>query len=534
MREFSGSVYKGSAGSFLAAYTPGRDIYVTPSLETKLKRLAHFAYTKKGSSGKAVDVFHLPDLGSPDYVYPGNIINLNKTFTQAKESSESEVIIEDYKAENPDLRDRKVTPNQIKKAWKTYDIQAEIKASLPQEMISQLKALASADIADFCKGKPANPAKLQGFKIDFVDEVIAKTLKKEVDYNERGMLDGGKPWYVEPCLLEANLDFNDGCKSSFIPGNGGGSFDGDFFRNYYVIKSAECVYCYSEWKHKSFPKTFKKFNPERLEAELLGEARIFFNSNEPLGRKVSALRLGKNNNSWSEFFHEEFMQTLEICAKHKIPLIIPTKYLPFMPEVADLLKRTNSTLLYSIGWDEFELGAVASGSTNAWRIEQARKYKEAGLEKTTIYHMILGHMPPTQRDLDILDFTHYGKFMQEQLLPVRFEKGEIAKIMCNQERDVLVDSNPQMYLGFVDLPERGTYVAEANNALVCKVFDPFWLDLVKDNHGRIRMCHHHDENVYCGGCFQSNGLIMKNNYWKQKIDTSKNSKNSKTPKILKK
>ncbi|MFA5953215.1 MAG: hypothetical protein WC812_01350 [Candidatus Pacearchaeota archaeon] len=40
-----------------------------------------------------------------------------------------------------------------------------------------------------------------------------------------------------------------------------------------------------------------------------------------------------------------------------------------------------------------------------------------------------------------------------------------------------------------------------------KTIHPFWLNLIKNNNGRIRICHHDDELVYCGGCFQKQGCI---------------------------
>jgi hypothetical protein len=43
-------------------------------------------------------------------------------------------------------------------------------------------------------------------------------------------------------------------------------------------------------------------------------------------------------------------------------------------DIADLAKKTKTTLLASIGFPEFERGALAYGSTNEWRMEQAIKY----------------------------------------------------------------------------------------------------------------------------------------------------------------
>jgi hypothetical protein len=47
----------------------------------------------------------------------------------------------------------------------------------------------------------------------------------------------------------------------------------------------------------------------------------------------------------------------------------------------------------------------------------------------------------------------------------------------------------------------GSYVKKGKLFLL-KKFDPFWTNLVKNSHGKVRICHHEDEHVYCGRCFQ--------------------------------
>ena len=47
----------------------------------------------------------------------------------------------------------------------------------------------------------------------------------------------------------------------------------------------------------------------------------------------------------------------------------------------------------------------------------------------------------------------------------------------------------------------GSYVLKGQSYLL-KTFDPFWTNLVKNSKGKIRICHHNDNEVYCGRCFQ--------------------------------
>jgi hypothetical protein len=265
--------------------------------------------------------------------------------------------------------------------------------------------------------------------------------------------------------------------------------------------SGECEYCYAERQHKSFPKTIYNFDKLQLKAELLGEAKLSFEEPEKtLGKPVKILRFGKRTESWTPFTQEEFIGTLEICAETGTRCIIPNKFLPFSQEVATLLKKTNSSLLYSIGWDEVEKGACMWGANNSFRLEQALKYKEAGVN-SNIYLLMIGHHPPSKREVDILNFTEFGEKIPIQLLPVRFRSKDLFKKMTG---DKFEEATSEQGILFDEIYKK-SYVKKGQS-LILNDFDSFWINLVKNSKERIRICHHNDEKVYCGRCFQNKNI----------------------------
>jgi DNA repair photolyase len=249
----------------------------------------------------------------------------------------------------------------------------------------------------------------------------------------------------------------------------------------------------------------------KLEKELLGDCCLDFNSNKKLGKKVDIIRLGKRTESWTPFNHEDFLKTLEICAKVGTRCIIPTKLMPFDKDIAELVRKTKSVILYSTNANEkitkLEKGMVAYGSTPEWRIEQAFKYHEEKIN-SAVYLLIIAHQPPTQKEIQILEQTNYGRKIPIQLLPLRIKK-EISNIFLDKKTIIYSTEREQVSIDIKNNSEHPIYIKEGkfSKTFIPKTINPFWLNLVKNNNGRIRICHHDDELIYCGGCFQKQGCI---------------------------
>jgi len=95
--------------------------------------------------------------------------------------------------------------------------------------------------------------------------------------------------------------------------------------------------------------------------------------------KPEFVRISKNNEAGHPYYRKTLLEFLELCKEFGTQAIFPTKMLEYNEKVATLLKETNSTLLYSLGWDRLEPGVCSQGFTNTWRTEEAEEYLREGV-----------------------------------------------------------------------------------------------------------------------------------------------------------
>jgi hypothetical protein len=475
---FPGRLYKG-ANTYLAIYNFFPDIYTKapPSIEDNCERVAHVTYAE-GGKRSGIDIFLLKkEMNIPE-------IQLSNTEITAK-------VIERYKLNPP----KTIVSTDEETLDNLCNVHYDFINGAPEEV----KTFAAGDIMMYVEAPAKNP---KGRKINHPPEIIPVTEIKKINY-DRGILAPGKQEFFGSCILEANIDFSKGCVSGWIPGENA-SFDGSIFKGYFLSPWQECSYCYAKPKHKSFPKTIYNLDTQQLKEELLGKARLTTGSDEILGRPINVLRFGKRTEAGSKLTREQLIQTLETCAETKTRGVIPTKFLEFDNEVAQLLKKTKSTVLYSIGDDKAERGPYAYGCTNNWRIEQAIKYREAGAN-SVFYLTILGYLPPGEREKKVFD-TAEKNHVPIQLLPMRFLAKETVSDLTETKWDCLKGQNGCLYNP--DAIEFGAYEQMGKSkALILKDIDLSLTKLIQDNSGNIRMCHHNSELGWCGACFLDEGSI---------------------------
>lgn len=493
--KFTGGQYITSDGKrFLAIYNYQHDVYMMPPPEFKgANHIIHFSYSRGGKKGGG-DVFLLND-SMPN---PKNTMNITK-----------EISVRDGKYHIDDLRNRKkfdLEKGQLKNSIEKYDMYFQI-ASFPKTITEKALTFSKVDIAYFCGEQIAT--KHRGLGIEYVDKIIPKTEIKRTTPNK--FLEGGKHWFI-PFCPKANTDEGQGCATGWIPGENH-SFDGKFFVNYFSSPPDECNYCYSSDKHKCPSKTVNLFDRQRFSQELQGDCCLEYNSNKKHGELVKLLRFGKRTEPWMPGVTEDsVVGKLEVMVETGTRGIIVTKFLPYIKYVDDLVKRTGSRVMHSIGFDFAEKGACAQGYDNEWRVKQAIKYKEV------LFLLLNAHLPPGERENKILNTAKKYK-LSVQLLPLRFKQNKgkgLVRQMTGQTWDFLKEDSPEnrMRKGQFNLSDfkepigRGSYILY-NGELVAKKIHPYWLNLIGDNNGNIRMCHHNDELTYCGGCFQGKGFITK-------------------------
>lgn len=472
MKKVPGAVYSCRDGIYVALYSYWPDVYraATGSLKNA-ERVAHVEYYCSGHyKYGGIDVFHckpLPDSLLSDVNIKRVISDDDSIFTEAR--------------------------NNKRKICNDYNIKMQV---LSKDKSVLYPAL--ADVLQFCRSHNLGIAENPGYaEINTVERITSKTkVRKRVPTQH---VKSGKQDFILSCALDANLDSSSGCISSFIPIDKNTAFSGDYFIGYYSDTSAGCGYCYAEWKTKCFPKFMIEVDKEKLLTELSG--KFIQASGVTRNKKVNVLRLGKSTEAGSKYTLDELVKTLEICLESGTQVVMPTKVLEFNKEIAGLLKKTKSSVLYSLGYDELERGICAHGCTNEYRLEQARLYREAGVN-SVLYFLLDVPAEPSEKNLRDLSFAEKNN-IPVQLLPIRFYNKETTFKFTGKTWDVLrriYPKNEQLSLPGVLEKGADTYIWEGNHLLPI-VMNPFWMKLIGGNNGNVRMCHHDPFKTYCGSCF---------------------------------
>lgn len=486
--KFPGALYRTSKAEYLAVYNHWPDISVKlPPDLSEGRHVGHVDYSY-GVRVKGIDLF-LFEKGVPKLI---KHISADKGFGV----SDANVV----GVFDNDRRRITFFPEHSSRVNQAHDVHYTF---VEGQETTELVNLVAADVSTYCVGNNSNPAKNPtGTSINMVPKIIPSTNLERVKNTLREkeyILTGGKAEFVKECILNANIDFGGGCITGWIPGSEA-SFDGKTFRGFFLAPWDECRYpCYAADKHSSFPKNFLDFNEDLLRRELRGECCLDFGSPVQYGKPIPVLRFGKRTETGSIYTREMLNRTLELMTETGTKGVIPTKFLEFNETVADLLRRTRSTLLFSMGFDEEEPGALAHGCGNEFRFEQAIRYREAKVN-SNIYLLIRAHQPPGERELDILKRTNYGSKISMQLLPLVTKSKEAAQRLLGVCWDTLKGAKGQAELPGVSDFTCGSYYLDGGKLRAQKLH-PDWLNLMRDHKG-IRMCHHDPFETYCGSCFQ--------------------------------
>ncbi len=309
---------------------------------------------------------------------------------------------------------------------KTYGIEAEILKDAPKEVLD----IIAKDVEVFALG--VKPGYSFESKVKKVEKISPETEPKF--FGEVKISALGKQDYVPACLIDISVDFFQGSCATLL------------WKGYYAPFS-RCDYCYAKGQHRDMPlKRIKKANKNDLIKQIL-EIRVKRNEEE---KETRFLRLGKNSEAGSLLTREQLLITLEACVETDLSIIFPTKFLEFNEEVADLLRRTDAGLLYSLGNDKLEEGAVEAGCTNEFRFEQAQKYFERGV-KTGLYALIDGinfENPLFKANTEKALRLHKEKGIPVQFLPIRpTGRKHLTEVTGVPYNDLLVEGQKDIFKG---------------------------------------------------------------------------------------
>ncbi len=398
------------------------------------------------------------------------------------------------------VRELKLKPNETRLVYKLPDRSAEDKFRLRYKILSDVKELegvardiASEDVNSFLKariGTNENKAKrlsnyLNKRQKGKMQLKIVKNIRgdKNVRFWEHAAIQTiGKQDYYPGCLLDLNLDFARWCISGITP-------------NGKLAPWNSCEYCYASHMHSGYPDAFAV-----EKANLIEQIRCARKERETQGKPTRYLRLGKRTECGAKVFRENLINTLEACVDEGIKCIFPTKFLEFDRDIARLLKRSDSSLLVSLGNDRFEPGAVLHGRTQGARIEDGLQYLRAGV-RTIPYVLVDATLPYGGKHFESNLKRAWKEFSKIQILPIRLRHVERAKKILGGWHSVIREQEGQLNLFGEN--ENGGYEVGNDGTRIAVDIDPSLSQIVGDNDGITRMCHHNSSMEYCGGCFMS-------------------------------
>lgn len=442
--------------SFILLYSSHHDVSVAfpRSCREDARHIAHASYCLNGNKGISV------------YSFPSSkMMDLEKiTLSRSLQ----------YKPMNPTKRD---------KLLDIYSIRAKIVKDAPPGTLD----IIARDVEDFSKDKN-KPKQNLGTSIEIVDKIIPQT--EPGFWGEIEVDKFGKQVYVPTCLFDVNIDsFNSSCSALLVNG--------------YYDPFARCDYCYAKGQHKDTPnKRMRKADKKNI-VDQIEKIRL---ERAEQGKPTEYVRLGKVSESGSKLVREQLIIILEACIEANVSPIFPTKFLEFDEYVAELLKKSNGALLYSLGSDELEYGACENGCTNEFRLEQARLYHEYGVN-TGLYPLVesLNYDNPFFKDsLEKALEMHKSIGMPVQLLSIRpVGKKQLEQIVGVPYKDLLVTGQHNLFGGG---KTPGGYIKTNSNEYAATRMDDRFKGLLDQGSG---MCHHNPQTTWCGGCLQQEPRELK-------------------------
>jgi len=383
-------------------------------------------------------------------------------------------LIEKYRKDNaPVVVHDKGIPNEMKDVERVYSTQLKVAEEF-RYFREAIVEVMNRDIYYHTLGRALPKVFREGSEI-YVNRLDSEA---KISALREAKLDvDGKQTFYPECILDLNLDFAGWCvagidkEGKLAPWN-------------------SCSYCYAAYKHSGYPNIFSA--DRKNLASQIKEARA---QRAEEGLFTRFLRLGKRTEVGADIFRSQLVETLGACFDEHIPAVFPTKHLSFNEEIAEMLKKTNSTLLYSIGHDTLEKGAVIRGCTNEWRFEQAKKYLEKGVRVAP--YVLVDPAEENGGKLFSGNLAKAKEFPQVQVIPVRSRYVDLgAKVLGRGFRECVGEQGVNLFGeqvgGYEVSPDRTRLGVDIHSSIS---------SLVADNTGNIGMCHHNSFCTWCRKCF---------------------------------
>lgn len=221
-----------------------------------------------------------------------------------------------------------------------------------------------------------------------------------------------------------------------------------------------CDYCYS---YTNWGQVTPRIVDKKTEQEFLD-------------KKPKIIRIGKNVECGHEFYIPTLMDFLKLCKKYSSQIIFPTKMLKYNEEVARELINVGGALHYSIGADKLESGVVSQGCTNEWRIDQAKKYFQRGMnaDLTIVCDVTRSIEANTESGFAVETALNISKQIgiPARVIPLRISSNNLARAVTGHSMAELRNKLPA--LPGYEIASSGLWIKRANNDIYpCKMHSDF-------------------------------------------------------------
>jgi hypothetical protein len=312
----------------------------------------------------------------------------------------------------------------------------------------------------------------------------------------------GKGKYFDICLIGIGFDFSAGCLT--------GTTSKGFYN-----PELRCGYCYATFQNGvPFLDTFYRFD-ERFLIEGVRQKLTERNLDQ---NKHLYFRFGQTTEAYvpRSLRFNNFQDNIKIALRAMIELraelnsngqdlsiAMPTKTLEFDPELVELFKEANVSVLSSIGYSQLEPGIINLGFPVERRLETILEYGKAGV-KSTVYLATditrpMEYMQPEAQEA-FRFFQKHQEHLNLQILDIRITRKQDAPIIGGASWDQLLNSSTSPI--FPD-KEIGIWKLGSQNYLHAHITHPEFLALIGDNKEKIRLCSTHvkKKERRCGRCF---------------------------------
>lgn len=351
------------------------------------------------------------------------------------------------------------------------------------------------DVTEFCHYNSAEEFSNKKKHYKLVRKIEPNPRFTLIKPKENELVKAGKGFFDTGCIIFIGMDFSRGCVSNITP-------DG-----WYDLEG-RCGYCYAYQNGPSFLETLYDFDKNYF-IDKFEERRSKLNLEGPIHVRIGQTTEANVPEPIRSFpgFRDNLKIALDaliyLSEKYRLSIAMPTKIPDFDKESIELLKRLDISILASIGYRELERGIVRLGYSPERRLENILELGKMGLNANIYVVTNITDHRLMQEDakMAIEFFKKHKKYLGLQFLDIRITNKRTAATIGGAPWSHLVHSSQQDFF-----LESGKWGRTGQNYLHALITDPYFLDLIGDNKGKIRLCSTHvvEDERRCGQCFMDN------------------------------